>query len=207
MPHFVRSPTRPIEALGSDLFAGDRQSIMSKPRLPEQKIIPDLERLCRILDDMRHQGKVVVTAGGCFELLHVGHIRYLTSARALGDTLVVMVNTDTSMRLIKPDRRPVNPDYERFELLAALEAVDYVVPLTDQTPARLLDRIRPDVHTKGTDYTLEQIPERVVVEAYGGRVAIVGDPKDHSTTDMLRELGTSPPASDDLQGDPPGDQG
>ena len=92
------------------------------------------------------------------------------------------------MRLIKPDRRPVNPDSERFEILAALEAVDYVVPLRERTPCSLLELLRPDIHTKGTDYTLEAIPERLVVEKYGGRVELVGGPKDHSTSDMLRIL-------------------
>jgi D-beta-D-heptose 7-phosphate kinase/D-beta-D-heptose 1-phosphate adenosyltransferase len=131
---------------------------------------------------------IIVTANGCFELLHVGHVHYLASAKALGDVLIVAVNTDDSMRLIKPDRRPVNPDSERFEIIAALEAVDYVVPLNERTPVSLLELFKPDIHTKGTDYTLDKIPERVVVERYGGRVELVGGPKSHSTTDMLRAL-------------------
>ncbi len=156
------------------------------------KIFLDRHALAARLDEHRARDEVIVFANGCFELLHVGHIRYLTAARALGDRLVLAVNTDESMRAIKPNRRPVNPDVERYEILAALECVDYVVPLDERTPAEILGVLRPDVHTKGTDYTLERIPERVVVEGYGGRVAIVGDPKDHSTTDMLRELQNSP---------------
>jgi D-glycero-beta-D-manno-heptose 1-phosphate adenylyltransferase len=100
----------------------------------------------------------------------------------------VAVNTDESMRVIKPDRRPVNKDYERLELIAAFAPVDYVVPLRETTPERLIQLYRPDIHTKGTDYTLDRIPERALVESYGGRVELVGDPKDHSTTEMLRAL-------------------
>ena len=148
----------------------------------------DPKKLRRHIESLRARGKTVVFANGCFELLHVGHVRYLKAAKALGDVLVVAVNTDESLRRIKPDRRPVNPDHERFELLAALEPVDFVVPLHEDTPHSLLDLLRPDIHTKGTDYTLDKIPERTVVESYGGRVEIVGDPKDHSTTAMLEAL-------------------
>ncbi len=153
-----------------------------------KKIFLDPEKLRDRLDELRRGGAKVVFANGCFELLHVGHIRYLAAAKALGDVLVLGVNTDASMKVIKPDRKPVNPDAERFEILAALEMVDFVVPLRERTPAELLDLLRPDFHTKGTDYRLEDIPERTVVEAYGGQVAIVGDPKDHSTSDMLETL-------------------
>ena len=154
----------------------------------QRKIFLDPSELCPVLDRLRSQSATIVFAGGCFELLHVGHVRYLTAARELGDVLIVGANTDSSMKIVKPDRRPVTPDHERFEILAALEAVDYVVPLRERTPAELLDLLRPDIHTKGTDYKVEDIPERTIVEAYGGRVEIVGDPKDHSTTDMLKAL-------------------
>ncbi len=140
------------------------------------------------LDAERAQGKTIVFACGCFELLHVGHVRYLNGAREEGDVLVLAVNTDESIARIKPGRRPVNPDHERFELLAALRAVDVVIPLPESTPVELIRYLKPEVHTKGTDYTPEMIPEREVVESYGGRVAIVGDPKEHSTTEMLRAI-------------------
>ena len=156
--------------------------------MSSNKIFLEPERLLPHLQELRSRGRKIVTANGCFELLHVGHVRYLIAAKALGDVLVVAVNTDASMRRIKPDRRPVNPDAERFEILAALEAVDFVVPLADETPCSLLEKFRPDIHTKGTDYTIDRIPEREVVERYGGRVEFVGGPKDHSTTDMLRTL-------------------
>ncbi len=153
-----------------------------------EKISLDPQDLSPTIEDLRNKGKTIVFANGCFELLHVGHIRYLSAAKALGDFLVVAVNTDESMGRIKPDRKPVNPDIERFELIAALAVVDFVVPLSEDTPNSLLELFRPQIHTKGTDYTLEQIPERKIVEAYGGRVELVGDPKDHSTTAMLEEL-------------------
>jgi rfaE bifunctional protein nucleotidyltransferase chain/domain len=134
----------------------------------------------------RRRGRTIVFANGCFELLHVGHVRYLAAARALGDLLIVAVNTDASIALIKPDRRPVNSETERFEIIAALDAVDFVIPLADRAPAALLHAFRPHIYAKGTDYTLEQLaPERAIVERYGGRVALVGGPKCRSTRAML----------------------
>lgn len=156
------------------------------------KIYLDPDALRARLDEHRARGETVIFANGCFELLHVGHVRYLEASKELGDVLVVAVNTDESMRLIKPGREPVNPDFERYEILAALGAVDYVVPIRGRTPASLIELLRPDVQTKGTDYTPDRIPERTVVESYGGRVAIVGDPKDHSTTEMRAKLGREP---------------
>lgn len=153
-----------------------------------RKIYLDPEVLAPEIERLRQAGKAIVFANGCFELLHVGHVRYLYAAKELGDVLIVAVNTDDSMRRIKPDRRPVNPDVERMQLIAAFEPVDYVVPLRDTTPVALIKLFRPDIHTKGTDYTLDRIPERVVVESYGGRVELVGGPKDHSTSEMLRAL-------------------
>lgn len=152
------------------------------------KIYLDPDDLGSQIEKLRENNKTIVFANGCFELLHVGHIRYLIAAKSLGDYLIVAVNTDNSMNRIKPDRKPVNPDIERFEIIAALAVVDFVVPLSEDTPNSLLELFRPQIHTKGTDYTLEQIPERVIVEGYGGRVELVGDPKDHSTTAMLEEL-------------------
>ena len=161
------------------------------------KIFLDPKDLKPHIDELRRRGSTVATANGCFELIHVGHIRYLQAAKALADVLIVAVNTDESIARIKPDRRPVNPDHERFEILAALEPVDYVIPLSATTPNSLIEAFRPEVHTKGTDYKLEDIPERPVVESYGGRVELVGDPKDHSTTEMLRMLREATPSGPD----------
>jgi D-beta-D-heptose 7-phosphate kinase/D-beta-D-heptose 1-phosphate adenosyltransferase len=156
--------------------------------LSPRKVIDNPEDLVERIEELRNDGATVVFANGCFELLHVGHARYLYAAKALGEVLIVAVNSDASMKKIKPDRNPANPDYERYELVAALEPVDFVVPLREETPERLLRLYRPDIHTKGTDYTLDQIPERSVVESYGGRVELVGDPKSHSTSEMLRQI-------------------
>lgn len=159
-----------------------------KVRSPKEKIFTDPNMLLPILEKRKQEGAVVVFGNGCFELIHVGHVRYISAAKELGDILIIAVNTDESMKKIKPDRRPVNPDYERFEIIASLESVDYVVPLSDTNPISLLHLFRPHIHTKGTDYTLDKIPERSVVENYGGRVVLVGDPKEHSTTRMLSDL-------------------
>jgi D-beta-D-heptose 7-phosphate kinase/D-beta-D-heptose 1-phosphate adenosyltransferase len=153
-----------------------------------KKIYVDPRGLKPHVEDLQSQGKTIVFGNGCFDLLHVGHIRYLEAAKALGDVLILAVNTDESMARIKPGREPVKPDHERFEILAAFESVDFVVPLVEDTPTSLLELFRPDIHTKGTDYTLDQIPERVVVESYGGRVELVGGPKEHSTTTMLKTI-------------------
>lgn len=141
----------------------------------------------RIADD-RRAGRTIAFANGCFDVLHVGHVRYLQGAAAEGDRLIVAVNDDESVRRMKGTNRPVLAAPDRAELVAALRAVDYVVVFPDATVARLLDRFRPDVHCKGTDYSVETVPERETVRAYGGRIAIVGDPKDHSTTDMLSRV-------------------
>ena len=149
--------------------------------LSPNDLVPHVELL-------RDQGKTIVFGNGCFELLHVGHIRYLTAAKALGDVLILAVNTDASFKTNKPDRIPVVPDYERFEVVAALEAVDFVVPLKDETPISLIQVLRPHIQAKGTDYNPETMPEKPYIEAYGGKIAIVGDPKDHSTTQILKTL-------------------
>lgn len=147
-----------------------------------------LEQLREELQERRSQGARVVFANGCFDLLHVGHIRYLEGARRLGDLLVVAVNSDRSVRHIKGAGRPVMPEGERAELVAALRAVDYVTIFDDLTVERLLLALKPDIHAKGTDYTVETVPEREIVRSYGGEVAIVGDPKDHSTTELLGQI-------------------
>ncbi len=136
----------------------------------------------------RAAGKTIALANGCFDVLHVGHVRYLEGARREADCLVVAVNDDGSVRALKGEGRPILPAADRAELVAALRAVDYVVLFPETTVARLLDRLKPDVHCKGTDYAIDTVPERETVRAYGGRVAIVGDPKDHSTRDLLARL-------------------
>jgi D-glycero-beta-D-manno-heptose 1-phosphate adenylyltransferase len=134
----------------------------------------------------RAGGDKIVLANGGFDLLHVGHVRYLRAAKALGGRLVVAVNSDSGVRALKGKGRPCIPDHERAELVAALEGVDAVTIIEDLDVRNLVQLLRPDVHAKGTDYTAESVPERDVVIACGGRVEIVGDPKDHSTTELLR---------------------
>ena len=136
----------------------------------------------------RQTGQSVAFANGCFDLLHVGHIRYLAAAAQEADLLIVAVNDDDSVKTLKGQGRPVLSAADRAELVAALRVVDYVVVFPEPTVGPLLEAIRPDVHCKGTDYTLDSVPERDVVRAYGGRIAIVGDPKDHSTRDLLARL-------------------
>jgi len=148
----------------------------------------DRNRLIARVAIARKNGARVVLANGCFDLLHVGHVRYLEGARALGDLLVVGINSDEQVRLLKGAGRPFMPEQERAELIASLRVVDIVTIFPEPTVEALIRAIRPDVHAKGTDYTEGSVPEREVVLSCGGRVAIVGDPKDHSTTEMLRKL-------------------
>ena len=142
---------------------------------------------------LRAAGRVVAFANGHFDLLHVGHLRYLRAARAEGDALVVAINDDASVARLKGAGRPLVPAAERAELLAALEPVDFVVVFAGDSPAPLLARLRPDVHCKGTDYgSPERVPEFEVVRAYGGRTVLVGDPKDHATTDLIAAVRALP---------------
>jgi rfaE bifunctional protein nucleotidyltransferase chain/domain len=137
---------------------------------------------------LRAQGQRIVLANGCFDLLHVGHVRYLTAARALGDVLFVGINSDAAVARLKGAGRPLMPAGERAELLASLRAVDHVVVFDEDTADRLVGLVRPDVHAKGTDYTEGTVPEAASVRAGGGRVAIVGDPKDHATRDLIARV-------------------
>jgi rfaE bifunctional protein nucleotidyltransferase chain/domain len=137
----------------------------------------------------RKSGARIVFANGCFDVLHVGHIRYLDGARALGDLLVVGVNSDEQVAIQKGAGRPIIPAVERAEIVASLESVSYVTVFNEPTVTELLLALKPDIHAKGTDYCEETVPERDVVRSYGGRVAIVGDPKNHSTSEMLARLG------------------
>ena len=138
--------------------------------------------------DARRSGRTIAFANGCFDLLHVGHVRYLSAAAQEADLLIVAINDDQSVRALKGEGRPILPAADRAELVAALRCVDLVVVFPEPTVGPLLEAIRPDVHCKGTDYTLESVPERDVVRGYGGRIAIVGDPKDHSTRDLLARI-------------------
>ena len=146
------------------------------------------EELLRRVRDHRAAGRTIAFANGAFDLLHVGHVRYLQSAADEGDVLVVAVNDDASVRALKGEARPIVKDTDRAELVAALRCVDDVVIFPESTVGPLLEALRPDVHCKGTDYTIDSVPERAIVQAYGGRTAIVGDPKDHSTRDLLARI-------------------
>lgn len=150
------------------------------------------ESLKNQIREARAQGKKVVLANGCFDILHVGHARYLSGAKALGDILVVAVNSDSSVGCLKGPGRPILSERARAKLVAALGAVDFVVIFAEPNVENLLEELRPDVHAKGTDYTLETVPERAVAERLGIRVAIAGDEKNHSTRDLLARIGGSP---------------
>jgi rfaE bifunctional protein nucleotidyltransferase chain/domain len=149
----------------------------------------DLEGLRNAIALLRAEGKTIALANGHFDLVHVGHLRYLRAAAGEADALVVALNDDTSVRSLKGAGRPVVPAAERAELLAALEPVDYVVIFSGDSPAPLIAELEPDVHCKGTDYVSpEGVPEHGIVAAYGGRTAIVGDPKDHATSDLISRV-------------------
>ena len=136
----------------------------------------------------RAEGRTVALANGCFDLLHIGHVRYLFGAAAEADRLAVAVNSDEVVTALKGAAQPILPAAERAELVAALDVVDYVVVFSTPTVAQLLEEIKPDVHCKGTDYSVDTVPERDVVRRYGGRTVIVGDAKDHSTQDLLAHI-------------------
>ena len=144
-----------------------------------------LDELTRIAADARAGGRRVVMANGCFDLLHVGHVRYLTAAKKLGEVLIVAVNSDSSTRALKGEGRPIVSAEERAEILSALECVDYCFLFDELTLDDAIRRLRPDVQAKGTDYTRDNVPERAAVLEVGGRVEITGDDKDHSTKDLV----------------------
>jgi D-glycero-beta-D-manno-heptose 1-phosphate adenylyltransferase len=155
---------------------------------PSAEKILSREALRSVLQDRKRGGEKIVFANGCFDVLHVGHVRYLEGARREGDVLVVAVNSDSSLRGLKGPGRPVLNEDARARLVAALRAVDYVVIFSEPTVESLLRDLRPDVHAKGTDYTIETVPEREIAKELGIRIAIVGDPKDHSTRALLTSL-------------------
>jgi rfaE bifunctional protein nucleotidyltransferase chain/domain len=152
-------------------------------------IVLNRQALIEHVEEARKSGARIVLANGCFDVLHVGHVRYLAGAREVGDVLVVGINSDEQVAQLKGAGRPLLPASERAELVGSLESVTYVTIFDEPTVEELLLAIKPDVHAKGTDYTEDTVPERVVVRSYGGRVAIVGDSKDHSTSAILTRLG------------------
>jgi rfaE bifunctional protein nucleotidyltransferase chain/domain len=161
---------------------------------PGSKILDHTQLLQRV-EHWRSSGERITLANGNFDLLHVGHVRYLRGAKALGGKLVVAINSDESVRTLKGEGRPIMPAHERAEIVAALADVDAVVIFHELDVRALIREIRPDIQAKGTDYTAESVPERDTVTEYGGRVEIVGDPKDHSTSEIIRSrLGASRPS-------------
>ncbi len=159
-----------------------------------QSKIVSRDRLRELLAGHKRRGDRVVFANGCFDTLHVGHVRYLEGARREGDVLVVAVNADSSVCALKGPGRPILPESARADLVAALRAVDYVVLFSEPNVESLLESLRPDVHAKGTDYTADTVPERATAARLGIRVAIVGDPKDHSTREFLDSVRKAPHA-------------
>ena len=153
--------------------------------------------LAEALERERAAGKSIAFANGCFDVLHVGHIRYLQDASRVADVLVVGVNGDESVRALKGAGRPVMPEDERAEIIDSIRGVTYVTVFDEKSPARLLQTLQPDFQCKGTDYTPDSVPEGEIVRAYGGKVVIVGDPKDHSTTEVLAKMRAMREASDE----------
>jgi rfaE bifunctional protein nucleotidyltransferase chain/domain len=160
-------------------------------RSSESKIVSQ-QKLKSLVADHKKHGHTVVFANGCFDILHVGHVRYLEAARRQGDILIVAVNGDASVRTLKGPGRPILEEAARVRLVAALRAVDYVVIFSEITVASLLRDLLPDIHAKGTDYSADTVPERVIAKELGIKVAIVGDPKNHSTRALLNSLRKAP---------------
>jgi D-glycero-beta-D-manno-heptose 1-phosphate adenylyltransferase len=152
------------------------------------KIIKDWEQLAHHITELKRQSKKIVFTNGGFNIIHVGHIRSLRDAKSRGDVLVVAVNSDTSLRLLKGEHYPIIPEDERLEILSALACVDVLTIFSETTVANLLLKIKPHIHAKGTDYTKESVPERDTVLSYGGEIAIVGDTKDHSSTSIISRI-------------------
>jgi rfaE bifunctional protein nucleotidyltransferase chain/domain len=152
------------------------------------KIIDSIEQMSEIVERLKSQGKTVVMTNGCFDLLHVGHVRCLQGARDAGDVLVVAVNSDSSVKSYKGPDQPINPEQERMEVLAALGCVDYVFLFSEPTVDEVLLRLKPHYQAKGSDYTEETVPERETVLSYGGGIVITGDPKDHATRDIIARI-------------------
>ena len=155
---------------------------------PAGSRIVDRSKLQEEIATAKKDGQRIVLANGCFDVMHVGHVRYLQAAKALGDLLIVAINSDEQARQLKGEGRPLMPQDQRAEVVSALEAVDFVTIFAEPTVAELLLALKPDIHAKGTDYTEDTVPERDVVRSYGGRVAIAGDPKDHSSSGLIEKV-------------------
>jgi len=147
-----------------------------------------IDELLEIVSEERTKGKKCIFANGCFDILHVGHVRYLREARELGDILIVAINSDLSVRRIKGEGRPYTPEKERVEIISSIEYVDYIILFDEPDVSQLLLAIKPDIQCKGTDYSEETGPEKDVVLSYGGRVSITGDPKDRSSTEIIGKI-------------------
>jgi len=147
-----------------------------------------LRQLEVLVNNFKEKGKTIILANGCFDIIHVGHIRYLTGAKALGDILIVAINSDGSTKVLKGSGRPVTNEEERAEIISAFECVDYVTLFSERNVENILLKLKPDIHAKGSDYTQDNVPERETVKSYGGRIAITGDPKDHSSKDIIKKI-------------------
>ena len=175
---------------------------INPPRLdsPISSRIVARSDLITIVEAERSEGKKIVFANGCFDVLHVGHVRYLEAAKALGDLLIVGINSDQQTRRLKGAGRPLLPQEQRAEIISSIEAVDFVTIFKEPTVEQLLLALKPDIHAKGTDYTEDSVPERDVVRSFGGRVAIVGDPKDHSSSRIIEKLAVSSAQKEEKSG-------
>ncbi len=171
--------------MNSDCAGGNSEKTSTDRILSQDELIARVQTA-------RRDGARIVFANGCFDVLHAGHVRYLQGAKALGDLLVVGINADSQVAALKGPGRPVMGERERAEIVASLESVDLVTIFHEATVESLLLALKPDIHAKGTDYTEQTVPERDVVRSYGGRVAIVGDPKNHSTSEILDRIGANP---------------
>jgi rfaE bifunctional protein nucleotidyltransferase chain/domain len=152
------------------------------------EVILNHNELSRKIEALKAHGQKVVFTNGCFDLLHVGHVRYLRGAKALGDVLVLALNSDDSVRRLKGKERPLLPLEDRLGILSAFEMVDFITAFDDDTVTPLLLKLKPQIHAKGTDYTPETVPEKETVASFGGKVAVVGDPKDHASKDLIQEI-------------------
>ncbi len=152
------------------------------------QVVLNHNELSQKIAALKAQGKTIVFTNGCFDLLHVGHVRYLRGAKALGDILVLAVNSDDSIRRLKGKERPLLPLDDRLGILSAFEMVDFITPFEDDTVTPLLLKLKPNIHAKGTDYTPETVPEKDTVASFGGKVAVVGDPKDHASKNLIQEI-------------------
>lgn len=153
-----------------------------------QKKIKTIDELKIIIRDLHQQNKKAVLANGVFDLLHVGHIRYLQSAKTYGDILIVALNSDSSTKLNKGDNRPITPELERAEILSAISVIDYIVIFFEKDVKKTLLELKPDYQAKGKDYTVDSVPEKEIVESYGGKVIITGDEKNHSSSELIKKL-------------------